>query len=110
MTTDDAIECPDCGGQGYTEEDYADRRGEHCTRTSSCDRCDGTGEIAAAPEADAAAFFRAEYVSLCAEIGTTITDEQQALLSIGGEFLPGHAIAVRDGGTPAPTGPDGRAP
>ena len=36
--------CEECGGEGYTYEDRADSRGEHYTRDTACDACDGTGD------------------------------------------------------------------
>lgn len=44
MTTN-KVECPECCGQGGSFYDRADSRGEHMTRGSACDGCDGTGEV-----------------------------------------------------------------
>ncbi len=41
---------------------------------------------------------RAAYAVLCDAIGTDVTAEENAILSIGREFLPPSALAVLDGG------------
>jgi len=41
---------------------------------------------------------RAAYAAYCNEIGTDIVAEENAILSVGREFLPPHAVAVLDGG------------
>jgi DnaJ-class molecular chaperone len=46
------IECPDCGGAGGFSEDCADSRGEHTTRDTACETCQGEGEIEAAADVE----------------------------------------------------------
>ena len=41
---------------------------------------------------------RTEYSELCRTFGTDKIDEENAILSVGREFLPACAIAVLDGG------------
>ena len=39
------VDCPDCGGNGYTFDDLADMKGEHYTCSFPCNRCYGSGEV-----------------------------------------------------------------
>ena len=43
---------------------------------------------------------RAAYLALCEECGTDRVAEEQAVLSVGREFLPPEALTVLDGGEP----------
>lgn len=43
---------------------------------------------------------RAAYAAVCLDIGTTIEDETNSILSIGRDLLPPCAVAVLDGGEP----------
>lgn len=48
-------ECEACGGEGYTYEDRADSRGEHYTRDTACEACEGTGQVESVDEEEVAA-------------------------------------------------------
>jgi DnaJ-class molecular chaperone len=76
MTTDDTIDCPDCGGAGYGEVDYADMRGEHCTREVRCDRCDGEGAI---PSPDAVVARARARVAHCEVRGSSASYREAEL-------------------------------
>ena len=43
---------------------------------------------------------RTRYAEVCEAFGTDVLAEEQAILSVGREFLPAEALAVLDGGEP----------
>jgi hypothetical protein len=45
MKTSQTMDCPSCHGSGYECEDAADSHGEHYTRETPCEACEGAGQV-----------------------------------------------------------------
>lgn len=46
------VECKECSGLGYIEEEYEDEDGEWCSEEYDCEVCDGSGYVEVAEEGE----------------------------------------------------------